>query len=115
MVAESALPALPRIGYHRPEWAERGLTPRHAGQPGRREEPGMMGLIVFGIVVVLVLLGVGLYNGLVRARVRADEAWSGIATQLKRRHDLIPNLVETVKGYAAHEKELGRASCRESV
>jgi len=63
-----------------------------------------MGLIVFGIVVVLVLLGVGLYNGLVRARVRADEAWSGIATQLKRRHDLIPNLVETVKGYAAHEK-----------
>jgi len=64
----------------------------------------MMGLIVLGIVVVLVLLGVGLYNGLVRARVRVDEAWSGIATQLKRRHDLIPNLVETVKGYAAHEK-----------
>jgi LemA protein len=64
----------------------------------------MAGLIVLGIVAVLVLLGVGLYNSLVRARVRADEAWSGIATQLKRRHDLIPNLVETVKGYAAHEK-----------
>src|SRR5262245_12188918 len=64
----------------------------------------MTGLIVLGIVVILVLVGVGLYNGLVRARVRVDEAWSGIATQLKRRHDLLPNLVETVKGYAGHEK-----------
>jgi LemA protein len=64
----------------------------------------MTALIVLGIVVVLVLIGVGLYNSLVRARVRADEAWSGISTQLKRRHDLIPNLVETVKGYASHEK-----------
>jgi LemA protein len=64
----------------------------------------MMGLIVAGVVLVLVLLALALYNSLVRARVRADEAWSGIATQLKRRHDLVPNLVETVKGYAAHEK-----------
>ena len=64
----------------------------------------MTSLVLLGIVVVLALLGVGLYNGLVRSRVRVDEAWSGIATQLKRRHDLIPNLVETVKGYAAHEK-----------
>ena len=64
----------------------------------------MTGVIVLGVVVILGLLVVGLYNGLVRARVRVDEAWSGISTQLKRRHDLIPNLVETVKGYAAHEK-----------
>jgi LemA protein len=64
----------------------------------------MIGLVLLGIVVVLALLGVGLYNGLIRSRVRVDEAWSGIATQLKRRHDLIPTLVETVKGYAAHER-----------
>lgn len=64
----------------------------------------MTGLVILGILVVLALVGVGLYNGLVRARVRVDEAWSGIATQLKRRHDLVPNLVETVKGYAAHER-----------
>lgn len=64
----------------------------------------MTGLVVLGIAVVLVLLGITLYNGLVRARLRVDEAWAGIATQLKRRHDLIPNVVETVKGYAAHER-----------
>ncbi len=64
----------------------------------------MTGLVVLGIAAVLALVVVGLYNSLVRARVRVDEAWSGISTQLKRRHDLIPNLVETVKGYAGHEK-----------
>src|SRR5438445_12184752 len=64
----------------------------------------MAGLII--IIVLIVLLGVlaGIYNSLVQLRVRSDSAWSDIDVQLKRRHDLIPNLVETVKGYAAHEK-----------
>jgi len=56
------------------------------------------------IIVGLILLAIILYNGLAQLRVRADSAWSDINVQLKRRHDLIPNLVETVKGYAAHEK-----------
>lgn len=64
----------------------------------------MAGWIVIGILVVIAFLLIGLYNTLVQLRVRADNAWSDIDVQLKRRHDLIPNLVETVKGYAAHEK-----------
>ena len=63
-----------------------------------------MGIALIVIVVVVVLLLVVLYNSLAGLRVRADGAWSDIDVQLKRRHDLIPNLVETVKGYAAHEK-----------
>jgi len=63
-----------------------------------------MGWIFLGILVVIAFLLVGMYNTLVQLRVRADSAWSDIDVQLKRRHDLIPNLVETVKGYAAHEK-----------
>jgi LemA protein len=63
-----------------------------------------MTLIFLGILVVIAFLLVGMYNSLVQLRVRCDNAWSDIDVQLKRRHDLIPNLVETVKGYAAHEK-----------
>ncbi len=62
-------------------------------------------IVLLAVVVVAGLLLLGIYNGLIRARVRAREAWSGIDVQLKRRMSLIPNLVETVKGYAAHEKE----------
>jgi LemA protein len=67
-------------------------------------------MVSMGLIVVLVLIGlfflilVGMYNSLVQLKVRADSAWSDIDVQLKRRHDLIPNIVETVKGYAAHEK-----------
>lgn len=61
--------------------------------------------ILIGIIVLAALYVVMIYNGLVKARQMAEEAWSGIDVQLKRRADLIPNLIETVKGYAAHEKD----------
>ena len=63
-----------------------------------------MALLFLGILVVIAVLLVGMYNSLVQLRVRCDNAWSDIDVQLKRRYDLIPNIVETVKGYAAHEK-----------
>jgi LemA protein len=61
-------------------------------------------LIIVAAVLLLIVWVVSLYNGLIRGKNRTDEAWSDIDVQLKRRYDLIPNLVETVKGYAAHEK-----------
>jgi LemA protein len=69
----------------------------------------MESLIALGVIgfVALLVLGwvAGLYNGLVRAKNACDESWADIDTELRRRYDLIPNLVETVKGYATHEKE----------
>lgn len=61
--------------------------------------------IITGIVLLLVLSLILLYNGMVRGRNMVDEAWSGISVQLKRRHDLIPSLVNSVKGYMTHEQE----------
>jgi len=65
----------------------------------------VIGLVVLGIVVLLVLILVGIYNGLVRTRNQVKNAWAQIDVQLKRRFDLIPNLMETVKGYMKHERE----------
>ena len=61
--------------------------------------------IIIGIVALLVLWLIGMYNGFVRARVKIDNSWSDISVFLKKRFDLIPNLVNTVKGYAAHESQ----------
>jgi len=64
----------------------------------------MFGWILLAAVILLLLYVIGAYNGLVRMKVQCENAWADIDVQLKRRYDLIPNVVETVKGYAAHEK-----------
>ncbi len=66
----------------------------------------MLLIIILVVVVLIVIIGAVMYNGLVRLNVQSDEAWSDITVQLKRRYDLIPNLVNTVKGYADHEKSV---------
>jgi len=65
----------------------------------------MIGYVLLGVIVLVALGVVSIYNGLVRLRTSAENAWSDIDVQLKRRHDLIPNIVETVKGYASHERQ----------
>jgi LemA protein len=64
----------------------------------------ILGLVLVGLGVVVLFIAAGMYNTLQRRRIAAQTAWSDIDVQLKRRHDLIPNLVNTVKGYASHEK-----------
>ncbi|MBU1018736.1 MAG: LemA family protein [Patescibacteria group bacterium] len=66
--------------------------------------PALIALIVVGALLLLYI--VGTYNGLIKRKVRCEEGWSDIDVQLKRRYNLIPNLIETVKGYATHEKEV---------
>lgn len=66
----------------------------------------MLTWIVLGVIALVVIFGIAIYNSLVRSKVRVDEAWSDITVQLKRRYDLIPNLVNTVKGYAKHESKV---------
>lgn len=62
------------------------------------------GLIVLGAVIIILFWGISVYNGLVELKVRSDNAWSDIDVQIKRRYDIIPNLVATVEGYAKHER-----------
>jgi LemA protein len=64
----------------------------------------MIGWIILGVVVLILIIIIALYNGLVRLKNQIENAWAQIDVQLKRRNDLIPNLIETVKGYAKHEK-----------
>lgn len=61
--------------------------------------------VIVGIIVILIFIFIGIYNGLIRSRNQVKNAWAQIDVQLKRRHDLIPNLVETAKGYMKHERE----------
>ena len=69
-------------------------------------EPLIVLAVIGGILLFFLLWVVGLYNGLVRVKNATDESWSDIDTELRRRYDLIPNLIESVKGYAAHEKDV---------
>ena len=62
-------------------------------------------IVIVAVIAILLLIGVGLYNSIVSLRNKVDNSWHQIDVQLRKRYDLIPNLVETVKGYAAHEKE----------
>ena len=85
-----------------PQPVRRRLTPTASGYDG----PMLIALIVVGVLVVLGLAFVLIRNSIIASQNRVDEAWSGIDIQLKRRHDLVPNLVETVKGYATHEQQV---------
>src|SRR5213596_3283062 len=66
----------------------------------------VIAIVIAAVVILLAIIYISIRNGMIGSRNRVDEAWSGIDVQLKRRHDLVPNLVETVKGYATHEREV---------
>src|ERR1700753_661431 len=72
----------------------------------------VIAIVIAVVVILLVVIYISIRNGMIGSRNRVDEAWSGIDVQLKRRHDLIPNLVETVTGYAAHEPGVFEAFTR---
>src|SRR4051794_21051933 len=67
---------------------------------------GIVIIVIVALIILAALIYIGIRNSMIGSRNRVDEAWSGIDVQLKRRHDLVPNLVETVKGYASHESEV---------
>ncbi len=66
----------------------------------------VIAIVIAAVVILLAIIYISIRNGMIGSRNRVDEAWSGIDVQLKRRHDLVPNLVETVKGYAEHEQQV---------
>jgi LemA protein len=77
----------------------------YGDEPATKENVMTALFVIVGLVAIVALVAMWMFNGMVRSRNQCDNAWSQIDVQLKRRHDLIPNLVETVKGYAAHERE----------
>lgn len=95
-----------RPRYHRADRCS--LVARQPAGSVPKPEGGLVGillLVVVGVVVILAIWAIAIWNKIIQLRNRIDNAWSQIDVQLRRRYDLIPNLVETVKGYAAHEKE----------
>jgi LemA protein len=100
----------PPLGTHSAaaiEPGEPGRSPAGGGWPAdKMTSMSVVVWILLGVLLLLVLYGVLTFNRLVRLRVRTENAWSQIDVQLRRRYDLIPNLVQTVKGYAEHEREL---------
>src|SRR4029077_14831352 len=95
-------PTTGRLSGH----GSRSATRKHWRRVRRSYDRRMLIWIVIGVVAVILLWGIWAFNRLVRYRNRTDEGWSQIDVQLRRRYDLIPNLVASVQGYAAHEREV---------
>src|SRR5262245_53651959 len=102
--ARSAMPRVHRFPSPRPRHRLRpAMNPSPSEEPLSMSSTVVTGIVI-GVIVVLVLWIIAIYNGLVAMRQRVNQAFSDIDVQTKQRHDLIPNLVETVKGYAGHER-----------